>query len=199
MTMRLYTNKLSRGTRPRWLIEEAQIPCEMVNVDMAAREHKTDAYIKLHPHGVVPVLVDGDTPIFESAAITLYLADKVEGFAPPVGSIERGKYYQWAVWAMVTLEPGVAQVFAQVRKPEDQRDAAAIAEGTRKYHECLRVLSEQLGESDWLVGDRFSAADILVISVLAWAGAMKLNAGFPAVEAYAARGKARPAFLLARA
>lgn len=197
--MRLYSNKFSRGTRPRWLLEESGLACEIVNVDMAAREHKTDAYLKLHPHGCVPVLVDGDTPIFESAAITLYLADKAPGFAPALGTIERGQYYQWAVWAMATLEPGVAQVGLQARKPEAERDTAAVAEGTRRYHDCLRVLSNAIEGREWLVGDTFTAADILVIGVLAWAGAMKLNEGFPVVEAYVARGKARPAFARSRA
>ncbi|MDP2308648.1 MAG: glutathione S-transferase family protein [Pseudomonadota bacterium] len=196
--MQLYSNKFSRGTRPRWLLEESGLACEIVNVDMAAREHKSEAYLKLHPHGVVPVLVDGDTRIFESAAITLYLADKVPGLAPEIGTRARGEYYQWAVWSMVTLEPGVTKVFYELRKPEAERDAAVIAEGTRMYHECLRVLTDAIEGREWLVGDTFSAADILVIAIVAWAGVMKLNEGFPVVEAYAARGKARPAFLRAR-
>lgn len=196
--MRLYFNKFSRATRPRWLIEEAAIPCEIVPVDMAAGEHRSEAYRRIHPHGKVPVLVDGDTPIFESAAITLYLADKVEGFAPPVGTVERGLYYQWAFWAMATLEPGVILFGSQARKAEADKDQAVLAEGTAKYQECMRVLTGALEDREWLVGNRFSAADILVISIAAWAGAMKMNEGFPAVEAYVARGKARPAFARAR-
>lgn len=196
--MLLYTNKFSRGTRPRWLIEEAGLDCEIVNVDMMNREHKSEDYLALQPHGQVPVFVDGDTAIFESAAIVLYLADKAPGLAPTVGTIDRGLYYQWAIWAMATLEPGVAQVFYEMRKSESVRDAAAIAAGTAKYQECLRILSHKLEGKQWLVGDTFSAADILVISVLVWAGAMKLNEGFPVIEAYAARGKARPAFARSR-
>jgi glutathione S-transferase len=196
--MRLYFNKFSRATRPRWLIEEAGIPCEIVNVDMAAGEHKAEAYLRLHPHGQVPVLVDGGTPIIESAAITLYLADKVPGFAPEIGTIERGLYYQWAVYAMASLEPGVVQVAGQGRRPEAERDAAAIAEGTKRYHACLRTITAALDGKQWLVGDTFSAADILVASVLVWAGMMKLNEGFPAIDAYVARCTARPAFKAAR-
>jgi len=196
--VQLYSNKSSRGTRPRWLLEETGLPCEIVNVDLATGEHKSEAYRKLHPHGAVPVLVDGTTAIFESAAITLYLADKAGNLAPPVGSTDRGLYYQWCVWTMATLEPGVIQVFTQVRKPEAERDAAAVAQGTSRYHECLRVLSEALEGREWLVDNTFSAADILVISVLAWAGAMKLNEGYPVIAEYVARGKARPAFLRAR-
>lgn len=196
--MRLYFNKFSRATRPRWLIEEAGIPCEIVPVDMAAGEHKSAAYLTIHPHGKVPVLVDGDTAIFESAAITLYLADGTP-LAPALGTVDRGLYYQWAFWTMATLEPGVIQVGSQARKPEGEKDAAVVAEGTAKYRECLKVLSHALEGREWLVGDSFSAADILVISVLAWAGAMKLNEGWPVVEAYVARGKARPAFARARA
>lgn len=196
--MRLYFNKFSRATRPRWLLEEAGLPCEIVTVDMAAGEHRSDTFRKIHPHGKVPVLVDGETAIFESAAITLYLADKATGLAPAVGTVERGLYYQWAFWTMATLEPGVIQVGSQARKPEGEKDAAIVAEGTAKYRECLEVLTHALDGHDWLVGNTFSAADVLVISVLAWAGAMKMNEGFPVVEAYVARGKARPAFARAR-
>lgn len=196
--MRLYFNKLTRGTRPRWLIEEAGLPVEIVVVDVMAGEQRGEAYKRLNPNGKVPVLIDGDQAIFESAAITLHLADKAPGLAPPVGTIERGLYYQWAFWAAVTLEVGVSEVFTERMKPEDQRDAAKIAEGTRKYHACLEILSRALEGREWLVADTFSAADILVISVLAWAGAMKMNEGFPTIEAYTARGKARPAFQRAR-
>lgn len=195
--MRLYWNAYSRATRPRWLIEEAGIPCEIVNVDMRAGEHKTDAYRAVHPHGKVPALVDGDTTIIESAAITLYLADNT-ALAPAPGTTARGLYYQWAFWSMVTLEPQVVVLAAQARKPPEEQDKAALAEATERYQECLRVLTPVVASHTWVLGDTFSAADVLLVSILAWAGAMKLNAGFPEIEAYVARGKARPGFDRAR-
>lgn len=197
--MRLYTNKFSRGTRPRWLLEEAGLPYEAVEVDMRGGGHKAPEYLALHPHGQVPVLVVDGKPIFESAAITLWLADQAPGLAPAVGTLERAAYYQWCFWAMATLEPAVIQIAGEQRKAEGERDAAALAASTAKYHECLRVLGNALGSDEWLVANTFSAADVLVISVLAWAGSMKLNVGFPAIEAYVNRGKARPAFARARA
>ncbi len=197
--MRLYFNKYSRGTRPRWLLEEAGLDCEIVTVDLANGEHRTEAYRAINPNGKVPVLVDGDQVLFESAAITLHLADKVPGFAPAVGTIERGVYYQWAFWAAVTLEPEVARVSAQAQKPEAERDTAAIEAAKHAHHANLAILDRALEGRTWILGDAFSAADVLLISILAWAGAMKLNQGFPNVEAYVARGKARPAFARARA
>jgi glutathione S-transferase len=199
--MRLYFNKSSRATRPRWLLEEAGIPCEIVPVDMAKGEHKSEAYLRLHPHGQLPVLVDDDTPIFESAAITLYLADKApaSGLAPAIGTVARGLYYQWAVYAMATLEPGVAQYMAHTRRnPESERKPELADEGRRRYHTCLAVLTAALGGNQWLVEDRFTAADVLIGSVLAWGGSLGLNAGFPVIEAYTARCAARPAFAAAR-
>ncbi len=199
--MKLYFHKYSRGTRPRWLIEEAGIACEIVSVDMANMAHKTPEHLRLHPHGQVPVLVDGDTAIFESAAITLYLADRApeSGLSPAIGTVERGLYYQWVLYAAVTLEAPVARVAEENRKPECDRDATIIAKATGKFSECLTVLSAALDGRDWLVANRFSAADILIAGVLIWANGMKLCAGFPAIEAYIARSMARPAFKAMRA
>jgi glutathione S-transferase len=197
--MKLFFHRATRATRPRWLIEEANLPVEIVPMDLAAGEHKTPEFRKLHPHNKLPVLVDGDTAIIESAAICLYLADRFpqSGLAPPAGTHERGPYYQWVVYAMVTLEPHVGTIFGEQRKPEGERDDKAIARAREHLDAALRVLSDQLADREWLTG-RFSTADIVTGSILAWAASLKLTSAFPVIEAYVARCKARPAFARAR-
>ena len=73
--LKLYHSPQSRSTRPRWLLEEIGAPFEVVKLDLSKQEHKTPQYMKIHPHGAVPALLDGDLVLIESAAICAYLAD----------------------------------------------------------------------------------------------------------------------------
>ena len=121
--MKLYSNPFSRGTRPRWLLEELGVPYALVHVDMKAGAHKEPGYRAIHPLGRVPALVEEDgRTVIESGAICLYLADKYidRGLAPAFGSPARGAYYQWAFYAYATLEAPVTQYFTHTRSaPED--------------------------------------------------------------------------------
>ncbi|WP_017743852.1 glutathione S-transferase family protein [Scytonema hofmannii] len=105
--MKLYYIPTTRAVRPRWLLEEMGISYDLVQVNMNMT--KQPEYQKLHPHGKVPVLIDGEVTIFESTAICAYLADKylTFGFAPSPDSPQRAYYYQWLFYASVTLEPPV--------------------------------------------------------------------------------------------
>ena len=74
--MKLYYAPQTRATRPRWLLEELEVPYELIRISLAQGEQKKPEYLKIHPHGLVPALVDGGVTLFESSAICLYLADK---------------------------------------------------------------------------------------------------------------------------
>src|SRR4029450_1324052 len=91
--------------------EEIGEPFELARLDMSKKEHKAPEYMKIHPHGAVPALVDGDLVLIESAAIVAYLADKFPAakLAPAVGTPERGRYYQWLFYTIGTLEPPLIQ------------------------------------------------------------------------------------------
>jgi glutathione S-transferase len=200
--MKLYHSPMSRSTRPRWLLEEIGAPYELVRLDLAAGEHKKPDYLKIHPHGAVPALVDGDLAMFESAAICAYLADKFpdKKLAPPVGTPARGRYYQWLVYCMATLEPPVLQVFLNTRMlPEVDRSAKAVDEGRKKFAEVARVLEQALTGKSYLLGEQFSAADVMIGSTLAWAGAMGILEGHEVLQAYVKRVTDRPAYQRARA
>jgi glutathione S-transferase len=195
--MKLYHSPRSRSVRARWLLEEIGAPYDLVTLDFAKNEHKTAEYMKIHPHGAVPALVDGDLAMFESAAICAYLADKFpeEHLAPPVGTPARGRYYQWMHYSMATLEPPVLQVFMHtVMLPEEQRSAASAEEGRAKFAEVGRVLSQALTGKPFLLGDQFSAADVMIGSTLSWASFMGLLNDQPQLQDYVKRLSERPAF-----
>lgn len=200
--MRLYYNRNTRSTRPRWMLEELGVPYDVVEVNMGIGEHKTPEYLALHPHGSVPAFVDGDVVLFESAAICMYLADKFpeKGFAPPLGSGERGHYYKWVIYGMATAEIPVHQYFRHtVVLPDGQRSDAQVAEAKEKFALVGKTLSAALAPGPYLLGDAFTAADVVVGSIVAWANMMGMCSDFPVLQAYVARLRARPAFKAGRA
>jgi len=195
--MKLYYSPQTRAGRPRWLLEEIGAPYEIVSLDLQKGEHKKPDYMKIHPHGAVPALVDGDLALFESAAICMYLADKFpdKKLAPPLGTPARGLYYQWMLYSMATLEPPVLEVFLNtVMLPEAERSAAAVEKARTNFAAVAKVLSNALTGRDFILGEQFSAADVMIGSTLAWAGFMGLLADHPALQAYAKRLSERPAF-----
>lgn len=200
--MQLYYAPQTRAGRPRWLLEEIGAPYELIPVDLAKGEHKSPAHLKIHPHGAVPAFRDGDLTMFESAAICAYLADKFpdRGFAPPPGTPARGLYYQWMFYAMATLEPPVLQVFLHTRMlPEGQRLPALAEQGRTRFAETARVLGATLDGKSFLLGEQFSAADVMIGATSIWAGAMGLLAEHPTLIAYCERLQARPAYQRSRA
>jgi glutathione S-transferase len=195
--LKLYHSAQSRSTRPRWLLEEIGTPYEVVRLDISKQEHKTPEYMRIHPHGSVPALMDGDLALFESAAICAYLADKFPEarMAPAVGTPERGRYYQWMFYAMATLEPPVIEVFMHtVMLPEAERSAQAAEHGRTGFAAVADVLSNALQSKSFILGERFSAADVMIGSTLAWSQFMGLLNGRPVLEQYAQRLSARPAY-----
>ncbi len=200
--MKLYYAPQSRAVRPRWLLEEIGAPYTLVRLDMSKNEHKAPDYMKIHPHGAVPALVDGDVAMFESAAICAYLADKFpdKHLAPPVGSPARALYYQWMIYSMATLEPPVLQVFMHTAMlPESERSAAAVQEGRAKFAEVAQVLTRALDGRTFILGEQLSAADVMIGSTLVWAQMLGLLNDYPVLAAYVGRLASRPAFHRAQA
>lgn len=195
--MKLYYAPQTRAGRPRWMLEELGVPYELVTLDLGKGEHKTPAYRAIHPHGAVPALVDGDLTLFESAAICAYLADKYpeKHLAPPIGTPARGLYYQWMHYAMATIEPPLLQVFLhRVMLPEAERSPAVAEAGVQAFGEVVPVLERALAGRRWILGDQFSAADVMVGSCLIWGKFMGLTAAHPELEAYIGRLMERPAY-----
>jgi len=200
--MKLYHSGQSRSVRPRWLLEELEVPYELVRVDLQQSEHKRPDYLKIHPHGAVPALSDGDLTMFESAAICMYLADKFpeKRLAPPVGTPARGLYYQWMVYCMATLEPPVLQVFLHtIRLPEAERSAKIAGEGRQGFAVVAEVLNAVLAGRSYLLGEQFSAADVMIGSTLGWSQFMGLLEGRMVLQEYVQRLTSRLAYQRAMA
>ena len=179
------------------MLEEIGQPYEVVRLDLSAGDHKKPEYLKIHPHGRVPALVDGDLVMHESGAICAYLADKFpdKRLAPPVGTPARGLYYQWLFYCMATLEPPVLQIFLNtIMLPEEQRSAKAAEDGKQNFANVAKVISQALQGRPYLLGEKFSAADVMIGSTLVWGQFMGLLSGQPVLEEYVARLSARPAF-----
>jgi len=193
--MRLYYVPRTRAIRPRWVLEELGVPYELVRLDASKGETRTAEHRARQPLGHVPVLEDGDVRIFESAAICLWLAERFpeKGLLPPPGTPGRALAYQWLFYAVTELEPPCGVLSAQNRKPEAERDPAAIAEAKERFRTAAAALEPMVGKGH-LVGGAFGIADVVVGAVLAWGKGLGALRDLPAVEAYLARLKERPAW-----
>jgi glutathione S-transferase len=195
--MKLYFVPRTRSTRPRWMLEELGIPHEIARLDPRKGETRTPEYLKLNPLGHVPTLVDGGFVLFESAAICMHLADQhpEKGLAPKPGTPERAHYYQWIFFGMTELEPALLQVMMHTRfLPEDQRDPKQAQDGKERYAKAAQVIEDHLLTHTNLCGADFTAADVVMTSIFAWANFMDLiDERVPNVAAYMQRNLDRPA------
>ena len=114
--MKLYYNPKSRAAIAKWMLDECGANYEIVPIDFTKREHKTPEFLKINPAGKLPALVDGDSKIFEGAAICLYLADKfpAANLAPKIGAPERGRYLSLMVYSTSQLEPAMGDSLLNV-------------------------------------------------------------------------------------
>lgn len=195
--MQLYFARRTRATRPRWLLEELGLSYDKIDLDLTAQAHKAPAYLAIHPLGAVPALIDGEVTMFESIAICMYLADKYldRGMAPAHGTPERAAYYQWMLFAATTLEPAISKYGAHTAYyPEERRRAEEVTAAQASLDQAAAPLAVAIARTGFVVGDHFTAADVIMGALLLWAGSMGMLAAHPTLEAYAKTMKARPAW-----
>ena len=185
--------KQDRSDRVRWLLEELNVPYQDHFLDRDKGELNTPSFRKLNPMGRVPVVVDGDTVMFESAAICLYLADKFieKGLAPKINSVERAAYLQWMVFSVASLENVVAKMFTFSGKTDDEINL--IKTEVQKQCEILKLaLNTVLEKQTYLLPTGFSAADIIMAAVIPGAGDYLMTPG-SAIARYMDHMMKRPA------
>ncbi len=165
---------------PHILLEELGVPFELQFVDRAAGAHKSPAYLKLNPNGLIPVLVDGELVLYETAAICLHLADThpQAGLAPALGSMERAHFYKWLAWLTNTLQATLILYFYPERWVDEgnANGAAQVkAHAEAKIGGLLDQLDAQLAShgGPWLLGERYSALDPYAFMLCRW------TRGFP--------------------
>ena len=186
-----YTNPMSRGRIVRWMLEEVGEPYRTEVLDFGTTM-KAPAYLAVNPMGKVPAIRHGDVVVTEAAAICAYLADAFPqaGLAPEPGSRLRGPYYRWLFFAAGPLEAAVTNKALGFLAPEGRGQAMA---GYGSFDAVMDALEGAVSRGDYLVGDRFTAADLYVGAHLAWGLMFGSIDKRPAFERYAARLEARPA------
>lgn len=184
--MKLYFNPQSRAVVSKWMLDECGAEYELVPIDFAKREHKTPEFLKINPAGKLPALVDGETRVFEGAAICLYLADKYPEahLAPKIGSPERGRYLSLMVYSTSQLEPSLADRMLKVETLPQR--------GWTDSDTAMRVVEDELGRGPYLFGDWFTAADVMIGAMCIWMRRGGAPTGRPAIDAYVERLLARP-------
>ena len=186
--MRLYHLPPSRSARVLWLLEEIGEPYDLTV--LKGEDRKTDEHRRRHPLGRVPVLEDDEGFLFESAALCLQLADVYPDAQLnwPLATHERGLVYQWTVFAMTELEPAIVEV----RRHREDAPARAQA-GIERFQAAAAAVEQALDGHDYLVGERFSVADLVCGAVLIFAKSSGLTDELPNITAYLERLEARPA------
>ena len=190
-----YTNPMSRGRIVRWMLEETGVPYETVVLDYATTMKAPD-YLAINPMGKVPAIRHGDAVVTEGAAICAYLADAFPeaGLAPAPGSRDRATYYRWLFYGAGPVEAAVIDKAMGLEVPPDKRPMV----GYGSYDEMVDVLDRTVGETDYLAGGKFSAADVYVGSQIGWGTQFGTLPRRPAFDAYLERIMSRPAAIRAR-
>jgi glutathione S-transferase len=182
---------LARDMGVRWALEEVGQPYDVRLLSFKAM--KEPAHLAIHPFGQIPTYEEGDLALFESGSIVFHIAEHHSGLLPDDANA-RARAITWMFAALSTVEPPIVE-----------REAATLMERDKTWHAerlpmlegrirgRLDQLSRRLGNADWLDG-KFSAGDLLMVTVLRRLESSGLLAEYPNLTAYVARGEARPAY-----
>jgi glutathione S-transferase len=161
--LKLYGGTKNRGRRCYWMAKELGIEIEAIEIDLHTGQHKSPDFLKINPNGHVPVLDDDGFILHESLAINLYLAKKAGGPLAAASLQEEALFMQWSLWVINEVERHLITILEhRMILPEGERDAALADAAWEKLQKPLGVLEQTLSSRDYLVGNRFTAADLNV-------------------------------------
>lgn len=194
----LYWAPRTRAFRAVWALEEAGLPYEIVPVDLASGEQEGEAFRAINPMMKVPALVDGAARVTESGAICAYIAERAEPgrLAPLPGDPQRGEYLRWLFFSPGCVEGALIEKFGGVQLPSR---AAGWGSFDRVFTVLDAALSSGASSGPWLLGERFTAADVMIGADLNFCQSFGALPPHPHLAAYLARCQARPAFQQAKA
>jgi len=197
--LKLYGSVRSRATRCLWMLEEIGEPYELIKTTTCVEDLQSADYLRLNPNARIPTLVDGDTVLWESMAINLYLAQKYPG-PLHADATTLGIAAQWSFWAMLETESLLLDLLMhRILLSEDGRDPSHIERNTLLLQKPLGILDSALHGRDHLAGAAFSVADLNVASILAWGRMARLDlSAQPNVARWLGACLARPANLRVR-
>ncbi|WP_217474257.1 glutathione S-transferase family protein [Stutzerimonas stutzeri] len=193
--LKLYGTPPTRALRVIWLLNELGLEYEMVPVDLLRGEQRERDFLALNPAAKVPVLVDGDRVITESAAIQLYLAEKnpQAGYIPETVE-DRAQMYRWIFFLVTEIEQPLWRIARHTFiYPENQRIPQDVELARQECMDMLAVLERHMEEREFLVGDRISVADFNAAYTLDWADEEKLLENTPRLSGYLKAMYDRPA------
>ena len=196
--IKLYHLPRTRSVRIIWLLEELGLDYE---VEILTGDTKSaPAFLKISPFGKVPVIEDGDLVLTESVAIVQYiLSEYGKGrLHPPVDSKDYAQFLQWLNFGEATLMQPIAEVIVnKLFRPEEHQHQFSIDNGTKNFSDMARVIDGVLANSDYLVGDAFTAADIVTgysLNVADMLGLISETDGIAHLRGYIDRLRSREAF-----
>jgi glutathione S-transferase len=187
--LKLFHASPSRSSMVLWMLEELGEPYTIERLDLKAGDNLKPAYLAVNPMGKVPTLVDEGVAITEVAAICCHLADKYPkaGLAPAITDPLRGPYLKWLFWGPSCMEPAV--IDHHLKRAPGPRGMM----GWIDYQTTMDVLAAALAKGPYLLGERFTAADVVIGSGVNWGLMFGTVQKRPEFEAYVERLRARPA------
>ena len=199
MSLTFYYAPMSTATLTDLVLEELGVPCKRVKLNIKDGDTKKPDFLKLNPNAKVPLIVHDDVPIFESAAITMYLGEQfgVEKKLYPASGAKRGEAMKWIVWTNVTLGDSVYNWCRNTMDwtPADHHNTKAGEAAKMDIAKCLKIVDQELAGKKYLLGDSYSLADTHVNSYLDWLRHMKIDfAPFSNLNAWSKRCNDRPSY-----
>ena len=182
---------MSRARTVHWMLEEVGAPYRIEITNLEKGDHKKPAFLAVNPMGKLPAIVHRGTVITETGAIIAYLADEfpAAALAPAIGRPERGAYLRWLFFGAACVDP--ALVDRMLQRPAPERVGAL---GYGRYDDVVDTLEKALSPGPYLLGDRFTAADLYIGSQIGFGIMTRALEPRPAFQAYVGRVTARPAF-----
>ena len=192
--LKLYGTPPTRALRVVWLLNELGLEHELHPVDLMQDEHHQQNFLSLNPAAKVPVLVDGNLVLTESAAIQLYLAEKYPqaGFIPETLE-DRAQMYRWMFFLVTEVEQPLWRIARHTFVyPDEKRIPQDVELARQECREMLEVLEQHMAEREFMVGDRLSVADFNAAYTLDWANTDEMLASAPRLRDYLKAMYARP-------
>ncbi len=184
MTYKLYYALGSAAMGVQTMLEEVGADYDLIQTTIDMDKPRPPEQLALNPNGWVPVLIWGDKAMYECAAITIFLADRYPefGLAPVTDEDDRGTYLQTLVYFSNSVQNAFQLNYYPDRfadTPEDE--ASAMARGCRRLRETWGIINDQIGDKQWILGERFSAADLYLFMLTTWLAPAR---GQPRVEEF---------------
>jgi glutathione S-transferase len=196
--IKIYGSPRSSAGRVYWMLEELGLPYERMPLNMSQKEHKSPEFMKLNPNGKVPCIVDGSFVLWESMAITQYLAAKYQGQSPllPKTAEETGLMAQWSLWSILEMQKHAVEWLIQAMfVPAERKDPAIIERAQKNLQPLFAILNQELTNKTYLMGERFTITDLHVASVVNVALSLGFDTShYPQVHSWIKACQDRPAW-----